>query len=123
MKQQITQNIAHELKTPVSSIQGYLETILNNPGLSSDMLKKFLERSFAQSNRLTNLLQDISTLTRMTEAGQMIEVTDVDLAFMIHNIVAELALKLEEKQMTVGINVPDKLVLQREFFFVVLHFP
>ena len=112
MKQQITQNIAHELKTPVSSIQGYLETILNNPGLSSDMLKKFLERSFAQSNRLTNLLQDISTLTRMTEAGQMIEVTDVDLSSMIHNIVAELALKLEEKQMTVGINVPDKLVLQ-----------
>lgn len=112
MKQQITQNIAHELKTPVSSIQGYLETILHNPGLSPDMLKKFLERSFAQSNRLTNLLQDISTLTRMTEAGQMIEVTDVDLASMIHNIVAELALKLEERQMTVGVNVPDKLVLQ-----------
>lgn len=112
LKRQLTQNIAHELKTPVSSIQGYLETILNNPGLSPDMLKKFLERSFAQSNRLTNLLQDISTLTRMTEAGQMIEVTDVDLASMIHNIVAELALKLEEKQMTVGINVPDKLVLQ-----------
>lgn len=112
MKQQITQNIAHELKTPVSSIQGYLETILHNPGLSPDMLKKFLERSFAQSNRLTNLLQDISTLTRMTEAGQMIEVADVDLASMIHNIVAELALKLEERQMTVGVNVPDKLVLQ-----------
>ena len=112
LKRQLTQNIAHELKTPVSSIQGYLETILNNPGLSPDMLKKFLERSFAQSNRLTNLLQDISTLTRMTEAGQMIEVTDVDLSSMIHNIVAELALKLEEKQMTVGINVPDKLVLQ-----------
>ena len=46
-----------------------------------------------------------------TEAGQMIEVTDVDLASMIHNIVAELALKLEERQMTVGVNV-DKLVLQ-----------
>ena len=112
MKRQITQNIAHELKTPVSSIQGYLETVLNNPGLPPDLLKKFLERSFAQSNRLTSLLRDISALTRMTEAAQMIEVTDVDLASMIRNMVAELALKLEGKQMTVGISVPDKLVVQ-----------
>ena len=112
MKQQITQNIAHELKTPVSSIQGYLETILNTPGLPPEMLRKFLERCFAQSNRLTHLLQDISTLTRMTEAGHMIEVADVDLSPMIHNIVAELALKLEEREMTVDVNVPDKLVIQ-----------
>ena len=112
MKQQITQNIAHELKTPVSSIQGYLETILNTPGLSPEMSRKFLERCFAQSNRLTHLLQDISTLTRMTEAGHMIEVADVDLSPMIHNIVAELALKLEEREMTVDVNVPDKLVIQ-----------
>ncbi len=112
MKQQITQNIAHELKTPVSSIQGYLETILNNPGLPPGILQKFLERSFAQSNRLTNLLQDISTLTRMTEAGQMIEVADVDLAAIIHNIVAELALKLEEKDMTVSVDISGPLVIQ-----------
>ena len=112
MKQQITQNIAHELKTPVSSIQGYLETILNNPDLPPEMLRKFIERSFAQSNRLTNLLQDISTLTRMTEAGQMIDVSDVDIAPMIHNIVTELALKLEERQMSVDVNVPKKMIIQ-----------
>lgn len=112
MKQQITQNIAHELKTPVSSIQGYLETILNNPDLPPEMLRKFIERSFAQSNRLTNLLQDISTLTRMTEAGQMIDVSEVDIASMIHNIATELALKLEEKQMTVDVNVPKKMIIQ-----------
>lgn len=112
MKQQITQNIAHELKTPVSSIQGYLETILNNPDLPPEMLRKFIERSFAQSNRLTNLLQDISTLTRMTEAGQMIDVSEVDIAPMIHNIATELALKLEEKQMTVDVNVPKKMIIQ-----------
>lgn len=112
MKQQITQNIAHELKTPVSSIQGYLETILNNPDLSPDVLRKFLERCFAQSNRLTHLLQDISTLTRMTEAGHMIEVSSVDLSPMIRNIVNELALKLEERKMTVDVNVPEKLVIQ-----------
>lgn len=112
MKQQITQNIAHELKTPVSSIQGYLETVLNTEGLPKDLQRKFLERSYAQCNRLTNLLQDISMLTRMTEAGQMQEITDVDLRQLIGNIVADLSLKTEERHITVEQNLPDTMRIQ-----------
>ena len=67
LKKQLTQNIAHELKTPVSSIQGYLETIVNNPGLPREKINTFLERSYAQSNRLAHLLRDISVLTRMED--------------------------------------------------------
>ena len=66
LKKQLTQNIAHELKTPVSSIQGYLETIVNNPTLPREKINAFLERSYAQSNRLAHLLRDISVLTRRT---------------------------------------------------------
>ena len=62
LKKQLTQNIAHELKTPVSSIQGYLETIVNNPTLPREKINAFLERSYAQSNRLAHLLRDISVL-------------------------------------------------------------
>ena len=67
LKRQLTQNIAHELKTPVSSIQGYLETIVNNENLPREKMEIFLERCYAQSNRLTRLLRDISVLTRMDE--------------------------------------------------------
>lgn len=109
MKQQITQNVAHELKTPVSSIQGYLETILSNPGISSEMRDMFLQRCFAQSNRLTNLLQDISTLTRLTEASQMIETAYVDLSSVINGITSELALRLEDCGMSVSVDIPDRL--------------
>ncbi|MDP4278646.1 MAG: histidine kinase dimerization/phospho-acceptor domain-containing protein, partial [Bacteroidota bacterium] len=73
LKRQLTQNIAHELKTPVSSIQGYMETIIDNPDLPADKLKSFIERSFLQSKRLSELLRDISTLTRMDEAPRMLE--------------------------------------------------
>lgn len=73
LKRQLTQNIAHELKTPVSSIQGYLETIISNPNIPQEHLRTFLERSYAQSNRLTLLLRDISMLTRMDEAPEMVE--------------------------------------------------
>ena len=67
LKRQLTQNIAHELKTPVSSIQGYLETIVNNDNLPKEKLDTFLERCFAQSNRLARLLRDISVLTVWTK--------------------------------------------------------
>ena len=64
LKRQLTQNIAHELKTPVSSIQGYLETIVNNENIAPEKMQVFLERCYAQSNRLSRLLQFATTLHR-----------------------------------------------------------
>ncbi len=52
MKRQLTQNVAHELKTPVSSIQGYLETIISNPELPDDKRRFFLERCYSQSTKV-----------------------------------------------------------------------
>ena len=111
MKQQITQNIAHELKTPVSSIQGYLETILNNQNISPEIMHTFMERSYAQSNRLTILLRDISVLTRMDEAPHLVEIETVDLSKIIENMLNEVALGLEEKQIKVVNKLPFNLIL------------
>lgn len=101
LKRQLTQNIAHELKTPVSSIQGYLETIVNNDHIPQEKMKVFLERCYAQSNRLSRLLRDISVLTRMDEAANMIDMEKVDISMLVTNIVNEVSLELEEKRITV----------------------
>ena len=101
LKRQLTQNIAHELKTPVSSIQGYLETIVNNPDLAREKMNVFLERCYAQSNRLSRLLRDISVLTRMDEVVNMVDMERVDLSALIDNIINEVSLELEEKQIKV----------------------
>lgn len=111
LKKQLTQNIAHELKTPVSSIQGYLETIVNNPGISKGKRDEFLSRSYAQSNRLTQLLRDISTLTRMEEAPNMTDKEPVNISVMLQNMLNEVALQLEEKQITVENLIPDELIV------------
>ena len=112
MKRQITQNVAHELKTPVSSIQGYLETILNNPNLPSDKLQQFLQRSYTQSNRLTNLLRDINALTRLDDSPDMIELETVDLNRIIHGVCEELALQIEEKQIKVLCTLPETMLIE-----------
>ena len=101
LKRQLTQNIAHELKTPVSSIQGYLETIVSNSSMPKEKMTAFLERCYAQSNRLSRLLRDISVLTRMDEAADMIDMEHVDVSLLVANIVNEVSLELEEKHITV----------------------
>lgn len=112
LKKQLTQNIAHELKTPVSSIQGYLETIINNPDLPREKIDNFLTRSYAQSNRLTHLLRDISLLTRMEEAPNMTEKETVNLHQLMQNILNEVALQLEEKHITAHNLLPKDLQIQ-----------
>ena len=111
LKRQLTQNIAHELKTPVSSIQGYLETIINNPNTPADKVRTFLERSYVQSNRLTVLLRDISVLTRMDEAPELVEKEAVNLSKVVENILNEVALGLEEKGITVNNLMPAQLIV------------
>ena len=106
MKRQLTQNVSHELKTPVSSIQGYLETILSNPDLSPDKRQFFLERCYSQSTRLTGLLRDISVLNRLDEASEMFDLTEVNITKLIAEIQKECSQDREEKHITSEIILP-----------------
>lgn len=106
MKRQLTQNASHELKTPVSSIQGYLETILSNPDLSPDKRQFFLERCYSQSTRLTGLLRDISVLNRLDEASEMFDLTEVNITKLIAEIQKECSQDMEEKHITSEIILP-----------------
>lgn len=106
MKRQLTQNVSHELKTPVSSIQGYLETILSNPDLSPDKRQFFLERCYSQSTRLTGLLRDISVLNRLDEASEMFDLTEVNITKLIAEIQKECSQDIEEKHITSEIILP-----------------
>lgn len=115
MKKQLTQNISHELKTPVSSIQGYLETILSNPDLAPDKRAFFLERCYTQSTRLTGLLRDISVLNRLDEAANMFELSDVNIAKLVSVIEQECSKEMEEKQIVTEVNLPNNPVVHGNY--------
>lgn len=106
MKRQLTQNIAHELKTPVSSIQGYLETIISNPDLPEEKKQFFIERCYSQSSRLTDLLRDISVLNRLDEASDMFELSDINIGRLINEIQKECSKEMEEKKITSEVSLP-----------------
>ena len=112
LKRQLTQNIAHELKTPVASIQGYLETVLENPNINDTMKQQFLERCYAQSQRLTSLLHDISTLNRLDDAPGMIDFETVDVSAMVANIIKDTNLQLSERGMTFDNRLPQGVIVR-----------
>lgn len=114
LKRQLTQNISHELKTPTSSIQGYLETILENPDMPAEKRLQFLRRCHAQSLRLTHLLNDISALNRMDdEVGlQSISQEYVGISNLVNGITQEVALQLEERQMNMANQLSDNVIVR-----------
>ena len=112
LKRQLTQNIAHELKTPVASIQGYLETILDNPHINEQTKEQFLQRCYAQSERLTSLLHDISTLNRLDDGSDMIDFEAVDITQLVADITKETALVRQERKMTFDNQLPERIVIK-----------
>ncbi|MCH4146882.1 MAG: ATP-binding protein [Prevotella sp.] len=112
LKRQLTQNVAHELKTPVASIQGYLETIQENPNIDEATKEQFLDRCYAQSKRLTALLQDISTLNRMDDAPDIKDFTEVDISTMVKNIIKDTSLEMASKKMNFINHLPDGIILK-----------
>lgn len=112
LKRHLTQNISHELKTPVSSIMGYMESILENPDLDPGRQKFFVERSFMQAKRLTALLQDISTLNKIDEGKRLFQKEPCDLAQVINDVLFDVHLQIEQKKCVILRNFNASLPLQ-----------
>lgn len=109
IKRQLTENTAHELKTPAATIEGYLETLVSNPSMPEEKRHAFLERCHSQSRRLSQLLSDMSTLTRLDEAHIIRPKTPIDAAEILRQIQEETSTKFTENKMQLQMRIPDKL--------------
>lgn len=112
LKQEMTNNIAHELRTPVTSIRGYLETIINMYHDESDKrIHSFLDRAYAQTIRLSELIQDISMLTKIEEAADRFELEPVQMKELLAELKADMSDKLNEKQDTFTVDVNETVII------------
>ena len=112
MRRELTQNIAHELKTPVASILGYTETIMQSPDIAEDVKKQFITRTNEQARRLTILLHDISTLNRMDYARDMISMERVDVSILVADIIEETSFEMKSCQVTMKNFLPQDIIIQ-----------
>lgn len=87
IKKQLTNNINHELKTPVAAIRVCLETLLAHSNLEPDKREAFIQRALANTDRLQRLLADVALITRMDDGGASIVKEPVDLQSIINETV------------------------------------
>lgn len=111
LKHSLTSNIAHELKTPVTSIRGYLETIIENPDISEDKKKLFIDRSYAQSIRLSELIRDVALVTKLEESPEQFRIEPVDLCNIVTEVAEEFENSLQKEGMKLISHVPDQTMM------------
>ena len=118
LKKQLTNNINHELKTPVASILVSLELLRDHPELPPQKKDRLMDRIEANARRLSALLKDVSTITRMDEGKAAIDRRPVDLAALINEIADEARLRTD---MRINVSVPpitvngDRYLLESVF--------
>lgn len=109
IKRQLTNNINHELKTPVASIQVCLETLLSGIDLNEEKRQELIERCYTHNERLRRLLSDVSLITRMEDGSGLISREIVNINDIISEIAEELAIMPEDERLMLHTNFEEQV--------------
>ncbi|HEX2166705.1 MAG TPA: ATP-binding protein [Longimicrobiales bacterium] len=93
-------NVSHELKTPLTSIRGYVETLIADPDMPADVQRQFLDVVQKNAERLHHIVDDLLDLSRLESGGWRPELHEVDAAGMIEDVWASCAARADEKRIT-----------------------
>ncbi len=115
LKQQLTSNIAHELRTPVTSILGYLETILSSKELDDEKRTHFIERANVQANRLSELISDISVLNRIEENAVSVDKDTISIPEIVSEVMDNMKAKLDEKGIKAEVKISEGIAVKGNY--------
>ena len=101
LKKQMTSNIAHELRTPVTSIRGYLETLIACPDMNPDKKQEFIEKAYNQTLRLAELITDMALISKMEERSAKFQKEDIDLFDISNEVFEEFGERIAAQRVTV----------------------
>ena len=97
MRKEFVADVSHELKTPITSILGYTETLLEGD-YDKETQVKFLNVIESESHRMAKLVSDLLTLSRYDNNKNKTEITDIDLGDLTKKCLEKLKVEIEKKQ-------------------------
>ena len=111
LKRQLTNNINHELKTPVASIQVCLETLLSGISLTDEKRQELIERCYTNNERLRRLLNDVSLITRMEDGSALIGKERIVVNDIVKEVAEELEIMPKEERLNLHTNFNEMVVM------------
>lgn len=111
IKKQLTNNINHELKTPVASIVVCLETIISRPDMSCGKRDEFISRCYSNALRLRKLLDDVSIVTRMDDGGATVLKENIDLCAVISETLRDFEIRAADAGVHINIHRPETVMM------------
>jgi signal transduction histidine kinase len=111
LKQEMTGNITHELRTPVTGIRGCLETILEHR-LDAEKKEYFIQRAYNQVLTLSELIRDMSLITKIEEAPQSFKSEDVVISNLLKKLKTDVEIQLQEKNIRMNWDVAESVIVK-----------
>ena len=96
-------NVAHELKTPIFSIQGYIDTVLDDPEMDVETREKFLQRANKNASRLGQIVSDLDTITKYESGFLVLNIQPFDMLALVNEVAESLELQAQEKQISIQV--------------------
>jgi two-component system, OmpR family, phosphate regulon sensor histidine kinase PhoR len=102
-RKEFLQNLAHEFKTPIFAIQGYVDTLLDGAMEQPEIRKKFLENASRNVDRLVNLMNDLDEISKLESGEQLLYKQNFIIQELIKEVFESLSIKLEKKHIACSI--------------------
>lgn len=111
-KNELITNVAHDLRTPLTSIIGYLELLAGNQQVPADMQNKYIEIAYGKSRRLQKLIEDLFGFTKLNCGKIAMHVGQIDIVKLLGQLVEEAYPNFVEKGLSYDLqsNVPAKII-------------
>jgi two-component system, OmpR family, phosphate regulon sensor histidine kinase PhoR len=109
VRREFVSNVSHELRTPLSIFRGYLETLLDNPGLPPEDVSRILDTMRRHSDRLNALVEDLLTLTRLESRKEQLQPMALKLDEFVAQILRDYKSKIENEKAEVTVQIPADL--------------
>lgn len=111
LKSEMTSSIAHELRTPIATIRAYAETLLDG-GLSDEKKQHFIERTHLSAIRLSDLVRDISLLSKLEEKKHAFDVQSTDINNVVRDVVSEYDTLIRENSIKIENELPVRTLVK-----------